>query len=75
MIDRPGKRSNAPVNPGARCRNGPAFRLRGRFARRQQLGEIGAVAGSEVQFNTVFAAEAVANKKNHVSRRRGDRQT
>jgi hypothetical protein len=41
------------VEPGAR---------RQRFARCQQLRELVAIAAGEIEFNPVFAAEAVANK-------------
>jgi hypothetical protein len=43
------------VEPGA-------LRRRQRFARCQQLRELVAIAAGEIEFNPVFAAEAVANK-------------
>jgi hypothetical protein len=62
MIDRAGERADTAVEPGACCRNSLALRRRQRFARCQQLRELVAIAAGEIEFNPVFAAEAVANK-------------
>ena len=71
MVCRAGDRTDALVEPGARGRNCLALG-RGRDAScRQKLRKLGAVAGGQVNFDAIFAAEAVADE-NNARRRRSD---